>query len=612
MSVNGQGASIDIAMQYAKYRNGYTEPFKPRGKITIVTNPNNNDTVVVGAVTYTFKTTISAANDVAIGTTARDSAVNLYAALINGSGEGTKYYAGTVPAVLVDCQLGNLANVILLTYYIYGTTGHTMTLTTTGSPRITVSAMAGGIKGGEQLYNVGRIAFSVKPSNLDTVTVGATVYTFKNTIAAANDVFIGATRDTAIANLIKAINLTGVAGTDYGSGTVANASATAAEPDGYVVKLTAKTPGVTATINLASSNAANPVSAASFAGGQNATEYDRSTLTWRGFMFVDTDYGERQMQDIFPLEAGGTQVPTGPYKSGAWLSGGFVFQPRMQDDLGWLLLALLGDSSTVNNTTHGVHTFKFKANDETNLPWVAVRKKVPGRGNVLALGTLGYDNIVSGLTLTLNPASILQARAEFFGRVPKFDQASDEWVKPTVEDYKSAGLTCLANFKLPSLLGSKTIPLQQLQLVMSNSTTTEREEMIIGEYHPDDVISLTRSLRMRFVYKWESRELYERAFGGLGKSDWSPTSFITTTVGSDKAFDLNISAPFNIPGTTIPYSLRIYANEVVWQPEGPPATTPGQIVMQAWSATVLYNATSYVEFVLTNGRTSAYTLPTEP
>lgn len=66
------------------------------------------------------------------------------------------------------------------------------------------------------------------PAVNDTVTIGGQVYVFKSTLTgAANEVFINTTAAAALINLKKAINASGTAGTDYGTGTVANASVTA-------------------------------------------------------------------------------------------------------------------------------------------------------------------------------------------------------------------------------------------------------------------------------------------------------------------------------------------------------------------------------------------------
>lgn len=76
----------------------------------------------------------------------------------------------------------------------------------------------------------------------DEVTIGATTYKFVAAPAAANDVDLGADLATSLSNLAAAINGSGVAGTTYGTGTVANASVTATATATTVV-VTAKTAG---------------------------------------------------------------------------------------------------------------------------------------------------------------------------------------------------------------------------------------------------------------------------------------------------------------------------------------------------------------------------------
>lgn len=75
---------------------------------------------------------------------------------------------------------------------------------------------------------VGSIRFDSNPSNNDTLTIGlgatTQVYTFKTTLTpAANEVLIGGTAADTADNLKRAINDDGVAGTNYGTGTSANA-----------------------------------------------------------------------------------------------------------------------------------------------------------------------------------------------------------------------------------------------------------------------------------------------------------------------------------------------------------------------------------------------------
>ena len=96
----------------------------------------------------------------------------------------------------------------------------------------------------------------------DTVAVGGTTYTFKTALTgAANEVLIGATGDTtALANLQKAINLSGTAGTDYGTGTVVNANVVASGASATNLTVTSKVNGLAApafTFTNVSSNGAS-------------------------------------------------------------------------------------------------------------------------------------------------------------------------------------------------------------------------------------------------------------------------------------------------------------------------------------------------------------------
>lgn len=98
----------------------------------------------------------------------------------------------------------------------------------------------------------GLLTFTAQPANNETVTIGATTYTFKTTLSTgptvANEILRGADAAASVANLIGAINAASSggqsAGTTYGTGTTANASVTAAAGAGTSVALTAKTAGV--------------------------------------------------------------------------------------------------------------------------------------------------------------------------------------------------------------------------------------------------------------------------------------------------------------------------------------------------------------------------------
>jgi len=82
------------------------------------------------------------------------------------------------------------------------------------------------------------------PTDGDTVKIGAITYRFKSTMAQAYDVKLHASlADTTLANLVKAINGTGTAGTEYFAGTVAHTLVTAGAVTAHATTITARTIG---------------------------------------------------------------------------------------------------------------------------------------------------------------------------------------------------------------------------------------------------------------------------------------------------------------------------------------------------------------------------------
>jgi len=80
-------------------------------------------------------------------------------------------------------------------------------------------------------------------TNLDTVTIGTRVYTFKTVIVVANDVLIGAAT-ASLTNLTAAINGSAGSGTTYGTGTVAHADVDAVMTGNIILTASAKVVGV--------------------------------------------------------------------------------------------------------------------------------------------------------------------------------------------------------------------------------------------------------------------------------------------------------------------------------------------------------------------------------
>lgn len=93
------------------------------------------------------------------------------------------------------------------------------------------------------LFATGTLTLTALPTAAETVTVGATTYTFVAALTGADDVLIGADADASLDNLTAAINGGAGEGTVYGTGTVANTSAAAEALGGSQMRATAAAQG---------------------------------------------------------------------------------------------------------------------------------------------------------------------------------------------------------------------------------------------------------------------------------------------------------------------------------------------------------------------------------
>ncbi len=173
----------------------------------------DGDTVTVGSIVYRFKTTPSAPLDVPI-TGVADTTLQKLADAINRSG-------------VVSCS-AVAAHAITITALLGGTAANS-TATTETSSHLSWgnTTMLGGLAA-------------------ETVTIGSTVYTFKNIPAAAYDVQIAATAALTLANLKAAINASGTPGVAYAQGTTVHPSVVGTTLSTTQLVIQAKVPGTAA------------------------------------------------------------------------------------------------------------------------------------------------------------------------------------------------------------------------------------------------------------------------------------------------------------------------------------------------------------------------------
>jgi hypothetical protein len=143
----------------------------------------------------------------------------------------------------------------------------------------------------------GVLSFATHPANGDTVTIGATTYTFRTSPNVAYDVVLGANKAASITNLDAAILANGSAPTNYNTGTLANPLIGTSVISGDTIVVTAARTGLAG--NLIATTASDITH----------TEWGAATLT--GGLDVTQPAVARTLEGTVKITLGGLLLPGG-------------------------------------------------------------------------------------------------------------------------------------------------------------------------------------------------------------------------------------------------------------------------------------------------------------
>lgn len=349
-----------------------------------------------------------------------------------------------------------------------------------------------------------------------------------------------------------------------------------------------------------------------------------SGMDWYKYRVVTITGRGMQDQALMPLELSGILTPTGGYKMGAYFVQEVDIIPRLEDDIGWLLYATLGNVSSVQNakytnagwvTNTGAygHYFRMNPTDQADIPYLAARIKVPGPTGASAdSGEVGYDCRASGLRLNIPGAGMITGRFGVQGRAyinaPTHAEVNAWTYVNAFEDSTSIAHSGTGSINI----GTHTPKITGLVLDIINNLSRPQDEMIVGSFNPDDVIVLSRSARLRATVKWENATLWNALYYGGANQDWTNLPEFQVTSGSTRAFYFEANSPDNMPSLSVPYSLRIIANNVMLSCD--PTSLrfrPGSILEYMINIDILDPASpyDYIAVALDN-KATAYTWPT--
>ena len=328
-------------------------------------------------------------------------------------------------------------------------------------------------------------------------------------------------------------------------------------------------------------------------GTNNSLEY------WHQHKALAVDFGIVEAQAVSDPEVGGTPFPTGAYKSGEWVAGGGTIQPRLKTAFAALLYGLTGYASSMGavdvegSVVASVKSWQFPMRRDTaansvDLPWMAVRKYIPGADTGEDMEELGQDCRVAAMRLAIPQNGVIVATPAWVGRKGTMaDTSFAAW--QAADDFTAVPISTKGHIKLhtedsapPLSLGTE-YPALGCTIDITNGVTTPAQEMIIGDYHPDDFAVLNRSVVITWVYKWQDDALYRQilANAGTGASiAWSPISY-------KSSFELLVETPNVIGATSQAYQLYCYAPSVLWMSQGSPRLAGGGMLAINLVGTVL-------------------------
>jgi hypothetical protein len=312
-----------------------------------------------------------------------------------------------------------------------------------------------------------------------------------------------------------------------------------------------------------------------------ATGSDPQNLktSWQRHRAEQVTLGVNDLYDMLPLEVGGSLFVNSSYKNGAFVAGGARIYSRLQGTIGYLIHGVAGQkvtqvtgSATGSSKTAYKTRFQVNPSDETQMPWMSFRKFTPASQGATGLTEYFMDCRVNMLTMAVPAMGPVQMEFSVIGRKPEADDGETTTAASLADDiafengtglaHGCKGLITLEDFEGSGKpLGTAGGKFTSAQIMIANNISQPDQQMVIGSYHPDDLVPLSRAVQIRMIYKWEDPKLYKQLYynGGSGANiQWSPV------VGNSPVSVKSTSVSNIGEGYSEPYSFEFVAGDVDW------------------------------------------------
>tara|TARA_Y100000310_G_scaffold328928_1_gene397906 strand:+ start:17738 stop:18817 length:1080 start_codon:yes stop_codon:yes gene_type:complete len=325
------------------------------------------------------------------------------------------------------------------------------------------------------------------------------------------------------------------------------------------------------------------------------------------------DLGVVESREVLDPEVGGTILPTGVIKTGVHAAGGVDISPRLEDDIGWLFMSLMGSVTTTGDTPEqgtAIYTHEFSFTNLTTLPWLTLAKMMPGSSAAEDIGLRVTDAKTAAMRLMLPGRGRLRARMDFLGITPEFVPDADtlHW-DPAYEEEDSIPITSKpgGGFHMPT--GTPVYPLGCTVDMTNGLSNPVTQEAVIGSYYPDDIALLGRAVIIRFPLKISNYDVWSQAIFNVSDASaagqnwvpWSPITYSTT-------WFVRCESPGSMTGESYPWALELEAAEVEWVVD-PIALVGNQQVLVNVTGTVVQPASGTAFKITLVNLTSSYAWP---
>lgn len=375
--------------------------------------------------------------------------------------------------------------------------------------------------------------------------------------------------------------------------------------------------------------------------GAGATEYAKMAAGYNTAVSADEDFeyypftdlslAPVKNVDVLPPEIGGKALPTGQFVTGIWGEGPVSLIPRLDNRLGWILLAAMGEVSTVPNqkvedlsliggsgaTTSGVntHIFTVVQNDQFFVPWITARRKLPHVSDAEELGEVFQDGRIAALTLTAASASPVGLDLNVLARVKQSDYVfvpnPSTW-DAVYDDFDNFAVTSCDGFVK---IGGIEFGTTAMTVNIVNQLLPPAQSLTIGTVHPYDFPNLGRIMTVTVTYLVENYDAYAASLVG-STVDVSASSGVNVACTVYEAeFDVMLASQTAIGAAgdaDEPYRLRIVSNQqddnVSWMVR-PLRIQPNRPIVAQLTGTFLAAPVGYPWYVFLQNAQSNYNMP---